>query len=220
MFSIKEDMSTRFNEVRNIVDYIKYVENSTERIVLVPNQMVLKSSIVIMLYNVIESTITRVLSEVHDVIIHDGVKYYDLSKQIRNLMIVYYSRNREKNNSVHGSIDVIHNTIDFINGVNVFNLTYSNMIKFYNLYSGNLDAKQVRRVFEKYGIIITSSIGSSLKDIKSGRNSLAHGDISFEDYGRDLVISNLERNLLDVEGFLNEVISMTESFLAEKKYRI
>lgn len=219
MFSIKMDMETRINEVQETIDFIRDTELSDSSDAPRPNTMVLKSSVVIMLYNVVESTVSRVLSKIHQVIISEDVKYYELSKSIRNLMIIYFHKNREKNPDIHNSIDVIHSTIDFINGTSGFNLNYTEMAKFYSLYSGNLDAKQVRKVFQKYEILIPDNIGEHLMNIRKGRNKLAHGEVSFEEYGRDIVISMLERYISNVSIFLNSVISLTEVFFEEKRYR-
>ncbi|WP_447881411.1 MAE_28990/MAE_18760 family HEPN-like nuclease [Serratia fonticola] len=219
MFSIKMDMNTRVNESKEVIDFIRAIELSDDFDAPRPNTMVLKSSVVIMLYNVVESTVSRVLYKIHEVIISEDVKYYELSKSIRNLMIIYFHKNREKNPDIHNSIDVIHSTIDFINGINGFNLNYTEMAKFYSLYSGNLDARQVRKVFQKYEISISDNIGECLKNIKTGRNKLAHGEISFEEYGRDIVINVLDSYISDVHVFLSSVISSTEIFLNEKKYK-
>jgi len=219
MFSIRMDMRTRIKESTEIIDFIKAIEVYDNLDAPRPNNMVLKSSIIVMLYNVVESTITRVLAKIHEVIISEDIKYYDLSKNIRNLMLLYYHKNREKNPDIHNSLEVIHGTIDFINGISGFNLNYNEMAKFYSLYSGNLDAKQVRKVFNKYEITIPENIGGNLKDIKNGRNTLAHGEKSFEEYGRDIVVARLEMYIQNVTIFLNSVVDFTEIFLNEKKYK-
>jgi len=219
MFSIRMDMRTRIKESTEIIDFIKAIEIYDNLDAPRPNNMVLKSSVIVMLYNVVESTITRILAKIHEVIISEDIKYYDLSKNIRNLMLLYYHKNREKNPDIHNSLEVIHGTIDFINGINGFNLNYDEMAKFYSLYSGNLDAKQVRKVFNKYEITIPENIGGNLKDIKNGRNTLAHGEKSFEEYGRDIVVARLEMYIQNVTIFLNSVVDFTEVFLNEKKYK-
>lgn len=219
MFSIRMDMRTRIKESTEIIDFIKAIEIYDNLDAPRPNNMVLKSSVIVMLYNVVESTITRVLAKIHEVIISEDIKYYDLSKNIRNLVLLYYHKNREKNPDIHNSLEVIHGTIDFINGINGFNLNYNEMAKFYSLYSGNLDAKQVRKVFNKYEITIPENIGGNLKDIKNGRNTLAHGEKSFEEYGRDIVVARLEMYIQNVTIFLNSVVDFTEVFLNEKKYK-
>lgn len=213
------DMRTRIKESTEIIDFIKAIEIYDNLDAPRPNNMVLKSSVIVMLYNVVESTITRVLAKIHEVIISEDIKYYDLSKNIRNLVLLYYHKNREKNPDIHNSLEVIHGTIDFINGINGFNLNYNEMAKFYSLYSGNLDAKQVRKVFNKYEITIPENIGGNLKDIKNGRNTLAHGEKSFEEYGRDIVVARLEMYIQNVTIFLNSVVDFTEVFLNEKKYK-
>ncbi|HHR6131250.1 TPA: MAE_28990/MAE_18760 family HEPN-like nuclease [Providencia alcalifaciens] len=218
MYSINQDMNTRFDEINGMIDFIKNMELDMTPTSQKLNLTVLKSSVIIMLYNVVESTISRVLCKIHQEIINENVKYYQLSKNIRSLMILYYHKNREKNSDIHNSMDTIHDTIDFINEVNSFNLNYQKMEKFYSLYSGNLDAKKVRTVFSKYDISIDTLIGEKLHEIKNGRNKLAHGEVSFEEYGRNIVVKMLESYSSNVDIFLKKVISLADDFLIEKKY--
>ena len=63
--------------------------------------------------------------------------------------------------------------------------------------SGNADVREIKSILEMHGLRYEDSqfkeYGGSLRTIKDMRNRLAHGNISFEDNGKDLTISDLEQ---------------------------
>lgn len=219
MFSVEQDMRLRLSEAQDLISLIDEIElgrvTSTQRI----NTPVLRSSVVLSLYNIIESTITQTLTKIHNEINTNKVNYNNLSKEIKDLALIYFYKHKSKRNDIHESIDVLHHTVDLIRGKGFFNIPYNEMIESYQLYSGNLDAKIIRKIMRKYGITISESHGKKLHAIKNGRNTLAHGNKSFEEFGRDMVVPTLKTYLSDVDCFLSEVINSTRDFIRDKKYR-
>ncbi|HGF7196367.1 TPA: MAE_28990/MAE_18760 family HEPN-like nuclease, partial [Vibrio cholerae] len=110
--------------------------------------------------------------------------------------------------------------VDMIRGKSYFDIEYKAMSESYKLYSGNLDARVIRKVMKKYGIEISDTYGSKLVNVKNGRNKLAHGEESFEEFGRSIVLKTLEDYFSDVDALLNEVIEKTQQFLTNEEYRI
>ena len=58
-----------------------------------------------------------------------------------------------------------------------------------------------------------------LLKIKNGRNNLAHGDQSFEEYGRNLAIQDIVSMKVKVFSFLDELIEKVEKYLQEQLYK-
>jgi len=220
MFSIKQDMNLRLNEASGLIDLVCAVEDGEVNTHVKINSAVLKASVVLALYNIVESTVSHLLSKIHDEINKNQVKYEALTREIKDLSLLFYQKHKESKKDLNSSLDVLHQTLDFVLGATVFNLPYKEMEKSYQLYSGNLDAKKIRNVMKKYGIVIRDDLGKSLKSIKDGRNTLAHGDKSFEEYGRDVVSNALRVYHQDVSIFLREVISEVEVFFLNKKYTV
>lgn len=219
MFSVEQDMRLRLSEAQDLINLINEIElgrvTSPQRI----NTPVLRSSVVLSLYNIIESTITQTLTKIHNEINASKVNYNNLSKEIKDLALIYFYKHKSKRNDIHESIDVLHHTVDLIRGKGFFNIPYNEMIESYQLYSGNLDSRIIRKVMKKYGVVISESHGTRLHAIKNGRNTLAHGNKSFEEFGRDMVVPTLNIYLSDVDCFLSEVITSTRDFIRDKKYR-
>ncbi|WP_125780991.1 MAE_28990/MAE_18760 family HEPN-like nuclease [Pseudoalteromonas rubra] len=220
MFSITQEMDIRLSETQSLIDLSKGIEQGLiESNCIRFNLPVIRSTVILSLYNVVESTITQVLARIHDEIISKKVSYNNLNKCIKDIVLVYFYKYKEKRSDIHDALDVLHNTVDMIRGKGFFEIEYNVMAKSYQLYSGNLDAKIIRKIMKKYGIIIPESIGTKLNSVKNGRNKLAHGEQSFEEYGRNVVLNVLESYLADVRAFLEEVISKTEEFLNNEAYR-
>lgn len=221
MYSITQEMNIRLQEAKSLIDLSKGIEsgviNSEEVRFNVP---VIRSTVVLSLYNVIESTITQVLKKIHYEIISKRVAYNNLSKPIKDITLLYFYKHKEKRSDIHDSLDVLHNTVDMIRGKGFFDLEYEKMSESYQLYSGNLDARIIRKIMKKYGIELSETYGSKLLKVKNGRNKLAHGELSFEEYGRNVVVRSLEEYFNDVEALLGEVIGKTQSFLNDEGYRL
>ena len=59
-----------------------------------------------------------------------------------------------------------------------------------------------------------------MENIKSSRNNLAHGAVSFVDAVREDSISDIKRNEQFVVGFLEELIDVVVLYIAEQKYKM
>lgn len=214
-------MNIRLIETKSLIELVEALESgNVDSNSIRINVPVIRSTIVLSLYNVIESTITRVLMRIHSEIVAKKVNYNNLAKPIKDLALIYFYKHKAKRSDIHNSLEVLHSTVNLIIGKGFFDVEYMEMIDSYQLYSGNLDAKIVRKIMLKYGIEISENYGSKLKSVKDGRNKLAHGEQSFEEYGRDLVSRSLNQYFDDVELFLKEILSETQKYLDNESYRI
>ncbi|WP_429059816.1 MAE_28990/MAE_18760 family HEPN-like nuclease [Aeromonas veronii] len=221
MYSISQEMKIRLQETKSLIELSKGMENGTVYSNGIKfNIPVIRSTVILSLYNVVESTITQVLNKIHDEIISQKVRYNNLIKPIKDIALVYFYKHKEKRADIHASLDVLHSTVDMIRGKSHFDIAYKPMSESYQLYSGNLDARIIRKVMKKYGIDISDTYGCKLVNVKNGRNKLAHGEESFEEFGRNVVLKSLEEYFNDVEALLNEVIAKTQAFISNKAYRI
>ena len=103
----------------------------------------------------------------------------------------------------------------------------SDIIKQYprKIFSGNIDAKKVKEVSEKYGFSCQTDYrstknGEKLLIVKSQRNALAHGDLSFQDCGQDYTIQDMITIKNEVLNYLDEILNNIEVFLSEQKYLV
>ncbi|WP_298065460.1 MAE_28990/MAE_18760 family HEPN-like nuclease [uncultured Acinetobacter sp.] len=129
---------------------------------------------------------------------------------------MYYSNVVEKMN-FKNSAPHIQEIFLLLANTKKMGLTYKKLSEFYSLYSGNLDSREARKVFKHYGINILKEEGG-LKTIKDGRNKLAHGELTFEEYGRTLTIQQLKDLKEKVFIYFDSLLSQVKEYIERENY--
>jgi hypothetical protein len=194
-----------------------------------------KSNTILLLYNLIEGTISSILNEYVGTINKEKLNYSNYKSEIKQIWIKY--KHRSFNVSEKKEIAYIVNTIDgIINEVIEIapktikdNELGSRLIYNYDAYaaetqsneiSGNLDARKIKDLFQTYGLPeITRGCNPMLK-VKNKRNSLAHGNETFAQVGGNYTVQDLFTMKNEIKSFLDELLTKTEVHLREKKFLI
>ena len=90
------------------------------------------------------------------------------------------------------------------------------------LFSGNLDARKIREIGEEYGFSTVAGVqsdGRHLLAVKQKRNLLAHGTLGFRDCGREVSLPELLEIRRDVVAHLDGVVGNIEAYLSNRAYR-
>lgn len=222
MQSIEHDLSIRRDEVDSVISYLQHMENGnveyrTEVQGLTTVKTSIKAGIVLMLYNAIESTMTKCLVRLHEVLITKNLAFNDCNNKLKHLVAVYHENAREKSSDNHRKASHALEFYDYIVGNSPFNLSYQEISKFYPLYSGNLDSREIIAVLEKYGIEFEERV-SELKTIKDYRNKLAHGENSFEEIGRELTLQYIGQLKDKTFDYLGKMTDKFKQYIAEEHY--
>ena len=181
----------------------------------------LKASIVLMLYNAVESTCSKCLQKIHETICSESLDFNKLSKHIRKILLTYYDKSINTpflHNNKKNKIDYEIDKIDYILNYKNFGLSYEDMKKNYELFSGNLDDAEIKSVFKKYGIKIEEN-EKVLGRIKNERNDLAHGRKTFEEVGRDYTWQELKKKHASVFDYLEIVLTYVCEYISNAKYK-
>lgn len=198
-----------------ILDYDK---NGAKVINTIDNKKffrIMKSNFILMLYNLVESTITNGLEEIYENLENDSCKYSDLIEEIQIIWREYKVREIYKPESllktytkrVKEIVDDITNEVPII--------LHKNMIGF----SGNLNAKKIKEICNKHHIRYTVIDDNQMLDnVKKKRNALAHGDDSFSKCSRDLTVKDLEDIKDTIIKFLTGIVNGMEEYCDGKKY--
>ena len=177
-----EDMTVFFEQV--VLAHDKVLHSTT-----------LKSSMILMLYNVSESSIRKIIEY-----IHDDLSEFDfdiLSERIRHNFFKYNNRNRFP---------------DF---------KYYLKNKKGSLFSGNVDSRKILKELKKYGIHITLPDEKKyLLKIKSLRNMLAHGNMSFKEASRNITYNELRNWISSLEVIYSIVIKEVKYFINNRLYLV
>lgn len=232
MLSVKQAFDDRVDEINLFYKLLDDIIKKEGQLIF-PNEVdrrenldiklisILKSSATLQLYNLIESTITNSLKFVHDTFTREEILYENLSDEIQKIWIrFHYDYFKVTSNEK----DVLHNLKVLVdtwahNSVPI-RLPFTEYIK-YNTgsnFSGNLDAKEIRKISEKYGIDFDEKC-DEIRRVRDKRNKLAHGELSFEEMGRSDTIEYMT-NLKDKTiAFLNLFLDSVDNYLSDSKYR-
>jgi len=177
---------------------------------------VLKANLFLLLYNLVESTIRNAINDIVDEINDKDLVYKSLKDELRKAWVKKATKDLESAKTdkitmtVFEILERFHDEPfikyerDFIN------------------FSGNLDAKKIRTIAESIGFSTmvhhTAKGGEKLEDIKDKRNSLAHGNFSFSEIGREYNISSLEEIKKQVFIYLKGLLKNIKSYLDNQEY--
>lgn len=206
MITIRNEFTLRQEEAEILFELINYI---TTEPLSVKKSSILKSSLIMLLYNSIESTSFSVFERIHEELsIHT---YNCLSDSIKKIYIeFYFKKNSDKMYKYH-----LDGTLDRSLKMPRFN----EYLKKINLFNGNLDSRKINELFKKYGIEpLKSKNKENLLVIKNKRNKIAHGEESFKEACRSFTLSEIERLKNDTFITINELIDNSEIYLTRKLY--
>lgn len=170
---------------------------------------ILKANALLMIYNLVESAIMGGITEIYDDLQQQGVTYRQVRSEIQQIWFTFkfnqaYDKTAHYNAYKDKAVEIINSILS--DEILMLDRKAINV-------SGNLDAKKIIRICKDHGIYCqidpNCKGGYVLEDIKTRRNELAHGTLSFVECGRDYTIEDLEKikaqTILFLEGILNSM---------------
>lgn len=171
----------------------------------------LSASTYLLLYNLIECSMTNAIDCIHEHIRKEKTSFHDLTQKMQKIALKNFRNALNKEDHVLSQSSIEHAIVW---------LGYDGE----KIFSGNIDARKVKEMATKYGFVISEEAiqrsrgGSSLMRIKSKRNELAHGKVSFEECGQECSIDELydmyDQAIIFVDGILDAI----EHYLNERLY--
>lgn len=208
MIEIKSLFEERKTDIFHTLHLLEEIEKNTNTIKAGAS---LKSSIFIMLYNLIEGVVTQSFVKVFDTV--SNVSVFSLLNN--DIKLLYLKPHPTK---IRTSKDIL----EFTNELSVLHKqSFDNYSKESDLFSGNLDARKIRE-------LLTGSLGikyeyhcdneERLLLIKNFRNQLAHGERSYSELGRDYLKSDIEKYCNATFDYLEGFIKIIEIYILEEGY--
>lgn len=218
-----QDFNERAKEVSKYLMFIKSLEQETTQLSIGINaknkirkidsdlEKTLKAAGFLLLYNLIESTMRIAIETIFDELSKEDVSFDDIRKELKVLII-----NNIK--SKYLGVDTLLTNIEKI-AVDIISASFDKE----RLFSGNLDAKKIKKTAEIYGFSCKTNSrktgdGRDLLTIRTNRNNLAHGWTSFKDAGKDVSADELLEIKKKVVCYLREILQNVEAYLANKEY--
>jgi hypothetical protein len=202
---IRNIVKDRFLEINHLLELCNGL--SVDRIVII------KSSIILLLYNTVEGSFSAILEMLFDYINDNELHVSKLNKNLQHIIYRYHIAVIGKN------IKLFEDTYKKPNLTGIEFKTIDNKL---NLFSGNLDAKKIREVSALVGIGIPETfnkkdIGTKLLIVKNLRNKLAHGEYSFSNACRDFTLNEVNDICADVKDYLDIVIDRYDDYIKSGK---
>ncbi|MCH8253218.1 MAG: hypothetical protein IID36_12270 [Planctomycetes bacterium] len=179
---------------------------------------ILKSSAYLVLYNLVESTVTLALARLNGAMSEDGLTYADADECIRKLWVDSCLKDLAAG-ADHGTyLEVVRKLAQDVQDGQIVEIPAK-----FSPVSGNLDARKMRELAGAYGFpenTLTAKRGSEkLRLVKERRNDLAHGDKSFAELSADDTIEDLEKTKNHVLAYLREFLRHVRVHVEQQGYR-
>lgn len=180
---------------------------------------ILKANTLLMVYNLVESTVMGGILEIYDKVKQEGLTYAGVRKEIKDIWFSYKFRQVYDQQAHYNSYK--GKALEIVNSILVGEVI--ELDRKATAISGNLDAQQIRNVCSEHGIIFQpdakSRGGIVLETVKERRNDLAHGTLSFAECGRDYSIKDLGKIKDQAVLFLRGLLASMKQYYDEKQYQ-
>lgn len=196
--------------------------SSTPDVTLVSS--VIRSNVKLMIYNIIEYSVTNLMQAIYDRVKDEGCGYAEVSEKLQSIWhhTQMYNGLSDPKASNSTAESISKRLLDHVVKNNVLQFSVRNTIA-----GGNLDADKILKLFDDHGISIHDDIAnckrdeikSELKDIKNRRNDLAHGSISFAEASNQVTTSELAELVNHVDSFLMQLRKDVSTYLNAGEYR-
>ena len=196
-----------FETHRNIS--IQNLDTGKSLVITQEMQCVAKAQSLILLYNLVESTVCDCLNAIYDAIQDESLIFGNVSDDIKNMWRNYLKRKNLPEKTKNDN-DIINMAIRFDSlAINI---------------SGSLDFRKIQEVFSKHGCLLDNSsrdtIAQSFLVVKNKRNLLAHGNISFSECGAHYLLSDLQKYKEHIVDYMQDVVNKTCDYIVNKAYKL
>lgn len=180
---------------------------------------ILKSNISLMIYSIIEYTVTNLIDTIYDEIRLNNLSYTDVNQSIKELwrktiLKAINDPNANFNTFLRKNEEIISM---------ILNHHTLNMYSRNTLPAGNLDGNSIKEIFAYHGIQIKTNSSNYrpdiLQEIKENRNNLSHGSISFIEAVREDSLIDIRQKKIFVITFLDELIDTVSFYITNQKYK-
>ncbi len=216
------DFDERKQETRGYFDFLKKLNENASRLHATPNGQqpipfpiadglvkTLKATAFLLLYNLVESTMTDALHDIYDELKNQSVSFTEITDDLKKIVLSNFKSLSMDNlpaQLVDISVDII--TVGF---------------RPRELFSGNIDARLIRKTAQDYGFSHetpsqSTKQGEFLLMVKTNRNDLAHGAKSFAEVGKEYSIEQLMETEAEVVSYLAGILDNIERYIQNEEY--
>lgn len=178
----------------------------------------LKGTAFLLIYNLVESSVREGIGAIYEKARVEKCTMGTLDIKIRKVWINQHFKKMENSGSFNSFRDKGHELVEL-----ALTNAIASLDKELLPVSGNLDARKIREICNKHGMTFSkhriAHMGDKLVTIKDKRNSLAHGDESFAECGRQHTVTELVEMKKQAVSYLRGVLRSIRTYIANEKYR-
>ena len=218
MTTVQQDFQSRVVEIETYFDFVKRTDEGNTLLVSSPSLQsaysstarddllrTFRASAILILYNLMESTVTNAIEAVYDELETQRVHFDDCRAEVRQVVLTnlkQHSPSKITKELQRLSTDIIVKTF-----------------RKDKIVSGNVDALSIQGLAREYGISHPTVDGSDLLTVKTTRNDLAHGSKSFASIGRDFTMEDILRIKNKVIAYLTAMLANVAAYIQQQHYR-
>lgn len=228
MIRAKTDYNTRLQEIEKFFNFLIVLDNNNchvtysdafgdDQTTQIDTDLlkIMKANGFLLLYNLIESTVLKSIQAIFDNITDMQLTFHQLSENLKTLWINHKGRSLKGVDDIN--VNKVRNIMREVANSIVANEIANLETSCINI-SGNIDAREIRSIANKFGFDDTNTC-EHLLTIKTKRNHLAHGDFSFSEIGRDFSVPQLLILKDESLVYLNDVMNNIEQYINIKKFK-
>ena len=218
MTTVQQDFQSRVVEIESYFDFVDRVDAGHAMLVTSADGLpvytaagrddllrTFRASAILLLYNLMESTVTNAVEAIFDELSTQGIHFNDCRAEVRRVVLT----NLKQHNPGEILPELQQLSTDII----------SRTFKKDKIVSGNVDARRIKDLSDEYGINHPAADGNDLLTVKTSRNDLAHGSKSFAEVGRTFTIADIIRIKDKVIAYLAAMLSNVTAYIQHQLYR-
>ena len=222
MIAIKNDFEKRVEEIEL---YFKHLELFSEKAAFIKTPMssrkkivdqellkVMKATCFLLLYNLVESSVSQSLTYICDSVTSKSKTYGEVKPEMKKIWIKHKHKNF-KEKSTESIYDILQTMSDEIINIEGFEGVS---------ISGNIDGQKIKEIAKMMGfpskVHYTAGKGEKLHVVKTRRNKLAHGEESFSECGRSYTYADLTLIKNQVIRYMRQILKNIEFYLSSQSF--
>jgi hypothetical protein len=181
---------------------------------------ILKANAVLLLYNLVESTVQKAIESIAEAVGREKASYEDASRNLRAIWSKAMVRRLRKATEETWTKE-LSTVVEECLRREVLELNAREVLK---SNAGNIDADFVRKLADDFGFTLdarpAAKGGAELERIKRSRNDLAHGIEKFTQVGGRLTVADIQMMKEQVGCFLEDLIISVERYVAQRQFKV
>jgi hypothetical protein len=173
---------------------------------------ILRANAFLLLYNLVESSISQAIEAIHiDITNKENFDFDNLTQSLKKEIIGFVKKGVSAEDFVKRAGKISEYILSYHPGKR-------------EIFSGNVDAREIKKVGERYGFSCQTEEektqnGERLLTVKTMRNDLAHGFISFKDCGKEHPIEDVIETKRQVFSYLEQILKNIQEFVNKEEYK-